>query len=46
MGRSLAGEGVMYQAVDVNRAELPAGVRNGGVVPVAAPGAPAASMSR
>ncbi|MFV2103604.1 hypothetical protein [Micromonospora sp. LOL_024] len=39
MGHSVAGEGVMYQAADANRAELPAGVRIRGAVTVASPGA-------
>uniref|UniRef100_A0AAU3GPX2 Alpha/beta hydrolase n=1 Tax=Streptomyces sp. NBC_01401 TaxID=2903854 RepID=A0AAU3GPX2_9ACTN len=38
MGHSVGGEGVMYQAADANRDELPQGVRIRGVVSVASPG--------
>ncbi|GAB7045954.1 hypothetical protein [Catenuloplanes indicus] len=38
MGHSVGGEGVMYQAADGNRGELPAGVRIRGVVSLASPG--------
>ncbi|MHC3469377.1 alpha/beta hydrolase [Streptomyces sp. 7R007] len=38
MGHSVGGEGVMYQAADAHRGELPAGVRIRGVVAVASPG--------
>ncbi|MFF3691035.1 hypothetical protein [Streptomyces sp. NPDC002187] len=37
MGHSVGGEGVMYQAADANRKELPAGVRIRGVVSLASP---------
>lgn len=37
MGHSVGGEGVMYQAADANRGELPDGVRIRGVVSVASP---------
>ncbi|WP_427168453.1 hypothetical protein ACQF4J_45345 [Streptomyces sp. C1-1] len=38
MGHSVGGEGVMYQAADAHRGELPAGVRIRGVAAVASPG--------
>ncbi|MFD5425461.1 hypothetical protein [Streptomyces sp. NPDC127084] len=37
MGHSVGGEGVMYQAAEANRRELPAGVRIRGVVSMASP---------
>ncbi|MFI8087258.1 hypothetical protein ACIF9R_02940 [Streptomyces sp. NPDC086080] len=38
MGHSVAGEGVMYQAAEGNRGELPDGVRIRGAVSLASPG--------
>ncbi|MDR6318287.1 hypothetical protein [Actinoplanes couchii] len=38
MGHSVGGEGVMYQAADAHRGELPPGVRIRGVVALASPG--------
>ncbi|MGW2635961.1 hypothetical protein [Streptomyces sp. NPDC001348] len=38
MGHSVGGDGVMYQAADTHRGELPAGVRIRGVAAVASPG--------